>query len=185
MFTEVDAKAATRKYAAVCNGLGEVSLAVTVGNDLSCAERSEYAPTVLIERISLKCAVPKSIELAPLGYHGQLSETRELWQTVEGHAPDAVRMCTVAEHTLGVVAYMGDGRTGDRFTNASSLNVVWKDAGAPVEETWGTVTVSETAAESTVTVSAVVTSWADWVSTQAIGQLPDRLLVIYIRQSGA
>ena len=70
-------------------------------------------------------------------------------------------MCTVAEHTLGVLAYTGDGRTGDPFTNASSLSVEWTEAASvsAVSDVWGTVVVSEATPESTVTVSATAASW--------------------------
>ena len=168
---EVSVQSATRRYVATCGGLGEQALSVRVGNQLSCKQRRDYVPTVRVVPIDLKCATPRSIELAPLGHHGTLSETREVWQTAASEADEeAVRMCAATEHTIGVVAYTGDGQTGDRFTNASSLEVTWAvdsaaDSALTAEPTdsWGEMLVRSDASPSALKVSAAATAYAAWL----------------------
>ena len=168
---EVSVQSATRRYVATCGGLGEQALSVRVGNQLSCKQRQDYVPTVRVVPIDLKCATPRSIELAPLGHHGTLSETREVWQTAASEADEeAVRMCAATEHTIGVVAYTGDGQTGDRFTNASSLEVTWAvdsaaDSGITAEpnDSWGEMLVRSDASPSALKISAAATAYAAWL----------------------
>jgi hypothetical protein len=183
---EVDARSATRKYLATCSGLGEQIMAVRVGNALTCAQRVRYAPIVKEVSVELKCAIPRSIEVAPIGHHGQLQGERELWQNQgsPSESSEAVRMCSGVAHAIGVVAYTGVGRTGDVFTNASSLELKWdvrsKDgriehkAGAE----WGQVTIESAAELETIDVSVSSPGYSPWLvdtPDSQVGQEESRL----------
>lgn len=148
----------------------EQKIRIQVSNGLTEDQLKDYAETIEVQDVQLVCAVPRSIEIIPEN-QPNISQNAEVWQATEDLAK--LRMCADTAHGMKALLYTRAGREGDVFTNASSVQLEWKEWGEendnvewkpfPDRDTY-LLTFDADATEAGVAVRTSEQFWKDWVA---------------------